>query len=509
MATLNRVLIALLFFYVALLPTDHAVAGERVETRLTFVLICDIYEMQADRNGRGGMARAAAVVRSERAAGGNVIVAHAGDTISPSLMSGIDKGAHMIELINMIRPDVFVPGNHEFDFGPEVFRKRMSEATFPVLAANLRDASGDQMASIADKRMIEMGGVKVGLIGLTAEDSVKRSSPGNLQFSSSLDTGERLARQLRAAGADLIVVVAHAARKLDRKLITAGFADIILSGDDHDLLVGYDGRTAFAEAMQDGLYVTVIDVDVDIEVDGGRRKVDWWPNFRVIDTQGVQPDQAVADQIAKYQALLGEELDVALGTTASELDSRNAAVRGGEAAIGNLFADAVRAATGADVAILNGGGIRGNKVYPAGSKITRRDVLAELPFGNKALVVELTGAALMEVLEQALQKAHKKTTGAFPQVSGLTIRADTSRKKGKRLVDLKIGGEPVDPDRVYRVATNTFLARGGNGYSAMATAKRLIGEADGKLVANHVMAYIRAQGTVAANIEGRTIIARE
>ena len=509
MAAVRWFVLAFAVCYAAAWPVDRLSAAERIQSRITFVLICDIYEMTADSNGRGGMGKIAGVVRDERAAGGNVIIAHAGDTISPSLMSGIDKGEHMIELINLIEPEVFVPGNHEFDFGPDVFKKRMSEARFPVLAANLLDSTGDKIANVGSHQLVEKAGIKIGLIGLTAEDSIKRSSPGDLRFSSSLETGERLARQLRKQGADLIVLVAHAARKQDNKLIKAGFADIILSGDDHDLLVSYDGGTAFAEAMQDGLYVTAIDVDVSVEVDGDRRKVEWWPNFRILDTSKVVPDEAVAAQVAKYQALLSEELDVALGSTETELDSRNAAVRGGESAIGNLFADAVRTATGADVGLLNGGGIRGNKLYPAGSKITRRDVLGELPFGNKVLVVELTGAELLNVLEQALRKAHKKTTGAFPQVSGMSIRADASRKKGKRLVEVKIGGKPVDPGRVYRVATNEFLARGGNGYQGLVGAKRLVGEADGKLVANHVMAYIRAQGTVAAKIEGRTIIARE
>ncbi len=477
--------------------------------RLTFVLVCDIYKMQPRGDGRGGMAKIAAVIAAERAAGPNVLVAHAGDTISPSLMSGIDQGAHMIDLLNMIEPDIFVPGNHEYDFGPQVFVKRMAEAAFPVYAANLAGADGKPIAGIGAGKLIEMGGVKVGVVGLTAEDSVKRSSPGDLVFSSSVETGRKLARALRKQGADLIVAVVHASRKMDRKLVKAAFADIILSGDDHDLVLEYDGDTVLAEAMQDGLYIIAVDVEVRTKDDGKRRKVSWWPNFRLIDTANVEPDAAVAERIAHYQGLLDAEFDVAVGKTATELDSRNAAVRGGEAAIGNLIADAVRAQTGADVAVLNGGGIRGNKVYAAGSEITRRDVLSELPFGNKTYVLEMTGKALTAVLEQGLARAHKRTTGAFPQVSGMTVKADTSRKKGERIVSLMIDGVPVDPGKVYKVATNDFLAGGGNGYKGFAGMRQLVGDADGKLVANHVMAYIKAAGTVAPKIEGRTVIARE
>jgi 2',3'-cyclic-nucleotide 2'-phosphodiesterase (5'-nucleotidase family) len=100
-------------------------------TRLTFVLICDVYKME-DTRGRGGLARIAAALKAERANGRHVLIAHAGDAISPSLLSGMDRGAHMIDLLNDLPLDVFVPGNHEFDFGPEIFAERMAEAKFPI-----------------------------------------------------------------------------------------------------------------------------------------------------------------------------------------------------------------------------------------------------------------------------------------------------------------------------------------------------------------------------------------
>ncbi len=114
-------------------------------TKVTFVLTNDIYQMgetlMADGKRRGGFARLAAVVKAERAKGGHVVFAHGGDTLSPSLMSGVDQGAHIIALTNAIKPDIFVPGNHELDFGKAVFRKRMAEAKFPVFAANMTEAA--------------------------------------------------------------------------------------------------------------------------------------------------------------------------------------------------------------------------------------------------------------------------------------------------------------------------------------------------------------------------------
>src|SRR5580700_7882313 len=117
--------------------------------RITFVLVNDIYlmsdKMMFDGERRGGFARLAAVVRAERTRGRPLIFAHGGDTLSPSLMSGIDQGAHIITLTNLIPPDIFVPGNHEFDFGKGVFLQRMAEAKFPLYGANLRAADGQPL----------------------------------------------------------------------------------------------------------------------------------------------------------------------------------------------------------------------------------------------------------------------------------------------------------------------------------------------------------------------------
>ena len=476
-------------------------------TRLTLVFVCDVYQMSADANGRGGMAKIAGTIDAERARGGHVVVAHGGDTISPSLMSGLDHGAYMIDLLNLVKPDIFVPGNHEFDFGPAVFARRMGEAAFPVLAANLAGPDGKPLAGIGNEFSRVFDGVKVTFIGLTADDSPVRSSPGNLRFADTVRTATRMTARARRDGADLVVLIVHARRDEDRALIAEAGADVILSGDDHDLLISYDGRTAFIEAMQDGLYVAAVDLEVTVKGEGKKRQVAWHPNFRLLDSRDFAPDPAVAARVAHYEATLSAELDHPLAVTSTELDSRNAAVRGGEAAIGDLFADAVKAETGADIALLNGGGFRANHVYPPGATITRRDVLKELPFGNQTFVLEITGSDLSAALEQAFARADR-LTGAFPQVAGLTIRADLSRAIGQRLVSVTVNGAALDPARTYRLATNDFLARGGDGLDALTHARIIVGQQDGKLIANHVMAYLKRAKTVAPAIEGRVIVGR-
>lgn len=490
-------------------PPEVAVIAVQpaADVNITFVLTSDVYKMSAE-GGRGGLARIAAALKREKQSNAHVLTVHAGDTLSPSLMSGFDKGAHIVELFNMSPLDILVPGNHEFDFGPEVFRKRMGEFKARILAANLSESDGTPLPGIVPSELLSFGGIKVGVIGLTDENSVSSSKPGKLRFGDSLEVGAREAEKLRKQGADLIVVVAHAGRDRDEALFSAGFADLILSGHDHDLYMRFNEKAAIVEAGEDGMAVVAVDLKVSVDQDrNGRRQVRWWPKFRFIDTADVTPDPAVASRVESFEAQLSRDLDVPAGTTQTELDSRNAAVRGGEAAIGNLFTDAIREATKADIALLNGGGFRGGRIYPAGSTLTRKDVLGELPFLNKTYVLEITGADLLRAVEEGFAGAENEV-GRFPQVSGLKIRADVTRPEGKRVVSLLANGVPVQPRKTYRLATNDYLAKGGDGYRSLAKARVIVGEEDASLVTSIVIAHLESRKSVSPRLEGRIIVVR-
>jgi 5'-nucleotidase / UDP-sugar diphosphatase len=299
--------------------------------------------------------------------------------------------------------------------------------------------------------------------------------------------------------------VIHARRAQGYEIFAARAVDVVLSGHTHDLFINYDGRNAMVESSHDAHYVTAIDVDIEVKQQDGRRVAAWWPQFRVIDTAAVTPDPQVAARVAAFEQELSKEFDVPLGTTAVELDSRNATVRTREAAIGNLIADAMRASAHADVAVMNGGGIRAGKVYAPGTPLTRRDILAELPFGNRLVTIEITGAELRRALENGLAQL-PNAGGRFPQVSGLAIEADIRRPTGSRIVSIKVGDAPLDEQKTYRVATNDFLFRGGDGYTMFRDAKALLPPDDSPLLANDVMVYVRRLGTVRTGVDGRIML---
>lgn len=505
--TLSRRLFLFGSSCLALLAGAPRVTPAQTRARVTFVLVNDIYHMSeqpaADGAPHGGFARLAAVVNAERRKG-PVIFAHAGDTLSPSLLSGIDRGAHIVALTNLIAPDIFVPGNHEFDFGKDVFFQRMAEARFPLFTANIQNADGTPVAGLRHRAMVNIGGINIGLTGATDEDAAILSSVGDLTFPPAVEAVEAQAAVLRKEGADIVVAVVHTDRAKDELLLRNGKVDIILSGHDHDLWLNYDGRNLAAESSTEAFFVTCIDVTFTLRDNEGRREVVWQPQIRIVDTRAVTPDPAVLAAVARYEEQLSQQLDVAIATTAVELDSRNASVRSQETAIGNLFADAMRAGSGADIAVMNGGGLRGNRVYRPGSALTRRDVMAELAFGNQVAVLEISGRAIREGLENGLSRL-PRPAGRFPQVSGLAIVVEPARPAGQRILSVRVNGAPLDERKTYRLATNDFLARGGDGYDSFNNVRELTPGHDGPLLANEVIAYLEKIGTVRSAPEGRIV----
>jgi 2',3'-cyclic-nucleotide 2'-phosphodiesterase (5'-nucleotidase family) len=473
------------------------------EVTVTFVQTNDIDKFEGS-DERGGFARLNAVVRAERAKGGYVVYGHAGDMISPSLLSGLDKGEHTIMLTNLMPPDAFAPGNHEFDFGPDVFLKRMAEAKYPRLAANLRDVDGKPLPGFSDTLMLQRGPIKIGIVGLTLDTSYQVSSPGNLKIANAVETGLAKAKELRAGGADFVVALTHSGHAEDRAMYDSHLFDLIMTGHDQDLLVNYDGRTAMMESYEQADFVTIADIAFDISEKDGKRVVTWHPSFRIIDSKDVTPDpetKAKADELA---AMLAKELDVAIGTTTTPLDSRRATVRTGEAALGNFVADAMKEAVKADIAITNGGGLRGNKEYPAGHALTRKDVLTELPFGNRTVKLQVTGATIHSALENGFSDI-ENNAGRFPQVSGLNVEYDPSKPKGSRVISVAANGKPLDVNAKYTIATNDFMANGGDGYVMFREARPLLTVRDAKLMANDVMAYIAQHKRISPQVEGRIV----
>lgn len=470
---------------------------------VTFLHTNDVYEI-SPKGGQGGLAQLKTLLDRERAANPNTVTTFGGDLISPSVMSGVTQGAQMIDLYNALGTEVAVPGNHELDFGPEVMRKRLGEASFPWLGTNVLGPDGKPLPPLAATLMLERGGYKIGLLGLLTPDTEELSSPGpDIRLAPVTATATAATAALREQGADLVVALTHQDLADDRALLQGVKGlDIVLGGHDHEPITFLEGGKLLIKAGYDAHFLAAVDITLDRVKKGDKETVVWSPGWRYLPTAGVAPEPGIQAKVDAYNVELDKELLVPVGKTTVLLDSTRETVRTKESNIGNLIADAIRESVGADVAIANGGGIRGDRTYDPGTTLTRKDILGELPFGNVTVLLELTGADLLAALENGVSQVEDKA-GRFPQVSGMSFTYDAARPAGSRIVGVKIAGADLDPAKLYRLATNDYVYGGGDGYTSLGRGKALIDPSGGKLMASMVMDWIAAKGEVAPAVEGR------
>lgn len=480
-----------------LLAADPADAEE---ARVTFLHFNDVYEFMPTSDS-GGLAGVKAVADSQRAAHPGAILTFGGDLLSPSVASSLTQGAHMIELLNSISPAAAVLGNHEFDFGAEVLRTRMAESRFPWLVTNVSEPDGAPFAGAPRLMMLDSNGVKIGLFGVLTVESASLSAGGrDAGFLPETEAARAAVKTLRDQGAEMVVALTHLDVAQDVALARAVKGiDLILGGHDHNAVTIEEGDTLIVKAGHDGVWLAA--VDMTVERDGKRTRVRP-AGWRLLPTRGVAGDAELGAVAARIAGQVEAAMDVPLATLAAPLDTRQENVRGAESSFGDLVADALCEALRADAALINGGGLRGNRVYPAASALTRADIVREMPFGNTVMLLELSGAELLAALEHGLSKA-PALSGRFPQVSGLTFSYDAGAPVGHRVTSAALAGAPIDPARRYRLATTDYLADGGDGYAMLKGGRVLIDRAAAPLLATVVMEHLQRLGTVPAPIGGR------
>ncbi len=473
---------------------------------VTFLHVNNILEIGA-RDGVGGFAQLAALIKREKAKNPNTFVTFGGDLFGKSLIGATSKGTHMVELANAVGFDVAAVGHSEFDYGPEVLRQRLGETKFPWLTANVVTKDGKMLPGAQATWIKEMGGLKFGFFGLTYTGTPRLSSSGpDIVFQQAEEAGRNAVRTLKEAGADVVVAMSHLALTGDRALIRAvPGIDLILSGHETQPQTFYEGGVLLHKSGSNAEFLGVI--DLAIEKVGARVKIR--PAWRMVPVTGIEPDPAVAAIVKNWEGKLAELLDKNLGKTSVELDSRRDTIRRKETAFANMIADAMREAVNADVALTNTGGIRADRTYAANAALTRKDVMEELPNPNVVVLLEISGADLMEALENGVSRIEAAAAPAnFPAISGMSLTFMASKPRGERVTGAQVGGKPIDPKATYTLATNDFLFGGGDGYVSFKNGKALIDKPEGKLMSDAVMEYIALKGTVSPKLENRIVEAK-
>ena len=475
-------------------------------TTLTFLHFNDVYR-HGPKDEFGGLAELMTLIESERAlARGPVFQTFGGDVLSPSITSSVTQGAHMIALLNAMGTEVAVLGNHEFDFGSDVAAARMGEAQFPWLGANVVGDDGKLFGGAVATIMREADGLRVGFVGVLTQDTARLAPHADgITFTDEETALRDGAAALRRDGADIVVALTHQDLAADVRMArSVPGIDLVLGGHDHEPAEFQSSPgVPVLKAASDGRWLAVAQLlitrpDRAAGTPALVRAVGW----KLVPNIDLAPSERIAPLIASIDGQIAGILTQPLTRLASPLDSRTTIVRSQEAALGNLVADALRAYFQADVALFNGGALRGDRLYPAGTVLTRRDLMAEMPFGNAVEMLEVSGATLVQALEYGLSGI-EEDAGRFPQVSGVHFTFDPAAAPGYRLGAVTINGAPVALERHYRLATTDYLAAGGDGYAMLKVARVLVDSSGGPLLVNVTAESIPAGVDLAVAVGGR------
>jgi len=429
----------------------------------------------------GGTARLVTAIADARARSNNSILVDGGDQFQGTLFYTYYKGAASAEFMNKLGYDAMTVGNHEFDDGPEVLKGFVETVDFPILMSNA-DISGEPLlADIIQKSVvIEKGGEKLGLIGLTPHDTDELASPGpNVIFTDPVDAVQAEVDKLTAEGVTKIIVLSHSGYGVDKEIaagttgvdvIVGGHTNTYLSNASEDAEGPYPtmvGQTAIVSAYAYGKFLGELNVTFDDE--GVVTEATGEP---LIMDAAVTEDEATVARIAELAVPLEEIRQKVVAETAEAIDGDRGSCRAQECTMGNLVADAMLdrvADQGVTIAIANGGGLRAS--IDAG-EVTMGEVLTVLPFQNTLSTFEAPGSTVVAALENGVSQ-YEDGAGRFVQVAGLKYSFDVSQPVGSRVSDVMVkAGEdwaPIEPETVYGIVTNNYVRNGGDGFKMFAT----------------------------------------
>lgn len=437
------------------------------------------------------------------------VLVDGGDEFQGTPASNLAFGRTVVTLFDSLGLTASALGNHEFDYGQDTLRARIRQASYPILSANLRDTLGNIPAWIRQDVIVDRGPFKVGIIGISTIETPSTTRAVNvadLRFIDPAPVVSERARLLREQGANVIVVTGHVGGFCNAQRVCEGEifdvvnrltspVDVVVSGHSHSLVNTRVRGVPIVQARSSGAAIDVVDIAVG---DTSERQSGDISGSRVLRsevrdvfTDSITPDpQAVRIATAAISAVSGIIAEP-VGRILTDMRRD-----GNQYPLGNLIADAMRDRTGTDVAVMNNGGIRANLL--AGE--ARFGRLYEVqPFGNTLVTMRVRGSALRAYLARLV-------AGTTPRehVSGAVLRYDPSRPADDRLVAVDILRRPLDPNRIYTITMNDYMATSGDG---LVLAKQAIAMQDTRIVdLDAFVAYVRARPQGVAPPAGDRIV---
>jgi 2',3'-cyclic-nucleotide 2'-phosphodiesterase (5'-nucleotidase family) len=473
--------------------------GARAGAPLTILQLNDVYST-VPVDGAGGLARVATLKQQLTRDGVSPILMLAGDFLSSSVASTVFKGEQMIAALNAVGLDIATLGNHEFDFGADVLLTRMAEARWQWVIANAIDRTTGRPVGGASPYIVRtFGSLRVGIIGLCSTEGVIRDRLARIDVSDPMQAAARFIPMIRRERVDVLIALTHLTYEEDRELAEKfPEIDLIIGGHEHYPIASTTNRTFISKAGSDAKFVARIDI--------AKRRPGVIERFYELIpiTAALADEPKTAEVVNAFESKLSAGLNEVVATTAVTLEGSAIRLRSSETNLGNLVADAVRAAARSELSLVNSGGIRGDRAHQPGPLI-RRTLIEIHPFGNVVTTLSLPGRVVIAALEHGMSRL-PAAAGQFPQVSGMTLRVKPDNRPGARVSDVRVQGAPLDPNRTYTMAIPDFLLAGGDGYTMFKGQKIMVGPESGPLMATALENYVAERRDVSPAVEGRIVI---
>ncbi|HBE9435247.1 membrane-associated 5'-nucleotidase/phosphoesterase [Clostridioides difficile] len=440
----------------------------------------------------------------------NSILVDAGDCLHGLPIVNMGKGKNAVELIKCAGYDYITPGNHDFNYGKDRLFElstsaNLGENTLKFLSSNIFE-NGRKVFDSNDIK--EINGVKIGFFGLSTQETKNKTGFKNvegLEFKNPIESATEQVSELKEKGADVIVAICHIGTNT---LSKPNSIDIANKVQGIDLIIDGHSHTKFENGKQvgdtlivsTGQYLENIgEVKLTLDTDDvGNIKIEN-KSARLIGKEEAlkyKLDSSVSKKVDEIKEQQEKILDKVIGVTTNTLDGSYENVRTKETNLGNLISDILLDKTKADISLFNGGNIR--DTIEKGN-ITIRDIVDVFPFSNTIVTKELTGAQIKDVLEHGV-KIYPEKSSAFLQVGGISYYFNPKQKEGERITSIQKEGKPLDLDKKYVVATNDYIASGGDEFPCFS--KEPILKEFGNLE-SAVTEYIEYKREISKNVDGR------
>ncbi len=449
-------------------------------------------------NNQYYLAKLATLLKTKRKENDHILFFHGGSVLSPSILSSFDKGAHMVSLLNILRPDIMAIAKSDLAIKEDELTLRAFEATFPFVNSNLYDPLTDgNIEGTLPFLILESGPVTLGIITLIDPDIITDYMPNRAKLIDPATIISKTSMLLRLRGAELIILLTDYRPPLIEQWLKGQMINFAVISDPRHFTPNDKTPNCYSLNTKNNsvclLTFTVLNKQPIL---------DYRIETVTIPLGPLREDPEIREKIDLEIQQLSNIFRKIIGKTAVALDTRRISVRTKENSFGNFIADTLREFYNADFALINGGSIRGNRQYSPGTTLTNRDIYRELPFNSKIVNLQVTGRQVFQCLENGLSMI-RQTKGRFPHVSGMQVSYNLENPPNHRVLKIVAGGKNIDINAKYTLATVDYLADGGDGYTFLKKCPRIVKIGDGKSLREYVLNKIKAQKEISPTVDGR------